>query len=121
MTPVERLQAAIQKLERLQSSTSLGEWWRTPASILDGQTRVFAANGLIDDQQVCAEVAPADADLIVTLHRTIDAQLTVLRIALAWAVAMAGKEPHTSGYVENGLVLADAINGVPAPAEGVAS
>lgn len=115
MTPVERLQAAIEKLEQQRAATdpvrSDSEW------VVDyevGETMRFITvldshNGGHDGSIVAADVtSKARAQLIVTLHRTIDAQLAILRAAVAeleenrWMVVEAAHEV---------LALADAILG----------
>lgn len=78
MNAAETIQAAIDKLEA-QKDTYYAEGeevWRVEHR--DGfASRVFNQ----DDFLVADEVASIDADLIVTLHRTIDAQLAILRTA----------------------------------------
>lgn len=98
MTPVERLQAAIDKLELFA-----GETWTTSD-----------CTGLTEDDLVDIEASNPgggrlitpwpmrrfDSELIVTLHRTIVAQLAILRFAVA------------GGYdLPEFLMLADAILG----------
>ena len=67
MTPEQRLQAAIEKLEALRGAGTPAPWTTTW-----GSATVPAADDL----------GSGDADLIVTLHRTIDAQLAILYRAL---------------------------------------
>lgn len=103
MTPLERLQTAIDKLEQLKAESTPGGW-----DILDGGDRFIAWHDTAEStgfEYIVAEPVEfeceADADLIVTLHRTIDAQLSVL----ALGAVMVGPIP------DNILALADAING----------
>lgn len=80
MTPVERLQAAIEKLEAAQGET----WYFTTPSdegLLSRQGWIDAVNPG-GGRQVLGLIGPADAGRILMLHRTIDAQLAILRFAV---------------------------------------
>lgn len=89
MSAVERLQAAIDKLEALRAESTQGEWGfeSVPET---GESRIYAeADGFafmaattVTFYPVPGGMKPSDADLIATLHRTIDAQLAILRTAL---------------------------------------
>jgi hypothetical protein len=105
MTPVEKLQAAIAKLEKLGGAES----WSYSAH---GIREVTASKRL-----VAPPLSSADMGLIVTLHHTIDAQLVLLRREISGL-----PEPGVPHYVllllvANQLVdpavyaLADAIIG----------
>lgn len=99
MTPVERLQAAIEKLETAKRDEKWG-----PA-FGDGFLAIQAQDSDDHWRWVSNELAPDDARLIVTLHRTIDAQLAILHFAV------------DGRYEPEFLALADAILGhSPAPA-----
>lgn len=79
LTPLARISAAIEKLERLKAESTPGVWevpitGRPEALAWDGSTPVYST--LIEDERRLLN--PADAELIVTLHRTIDAQIAVL-------------------------------------------
>lgn len=77
MTPVQRLQAAIEKLEQ-----HVGEQWDF-WSEEDDPFGIIASNPGGGREVVGPWVSrQVDADLIVTLHRTIDAQLAILRFAV---------------------------------------
>lgn len=95
--PVERLQAAIEKLEQYQ-----GETWNLWPSEDAGYYGIAAANPG-GGRQVVGEWVESehDADLIVTLHRTIEAQLRVLALGATFV----GDIPDAF------LDLADAILG----------
>lgn len=119
MTPVERLQAAIEKLEQHE-----GETWFFASPSDEG---LLSRQGWIDalnpggGRQVLGLIGRSDAELILTLHRTIDAQLLVLRHALARAeakIAGGGIERHVWSHEQDALTLADAILNTPALAEG---
>lgn len=86
MSAVERLQAAIEKLENLKSESVAGPWM--VGHHPDPDTDVeFVKDG---DGRWAREIAviygggdlKPHAELIVTLHRTIDAQLAILRTQL---------------------------------------
>ncbi len=74
MTPLARLQAAIQKLEQLKAESTPGRWGSSLDSSIVWATEekhsIWIFESLSKGQ---------NADLIVTLHRTLDAQLAWLR------------------------------------------
>jgi hypothetical protein len=79
MSPVERLQAAIEKLERLRSERGYFEMNGWLVEDDPGDTDRSLATVAAHEP----DVAPITNDaLIVTLHRTIDAQLAILRFAV---------------------------------------
>lgn len=104
MTAVEEIEAAIVELEALKVASTPGPW-TAPAAILGlKSTTIF---GTPIDGGHAAYVATAhDAELIVTLHRTIDAQLAILRHV---ADGRGDLGIGTNRYV---VALARAINGV---------
>ena len=99
MTAVEEIQAAIEKLSRLRSDEPWrlvgGNEWITPIGI-----------GVAPDD---GGISIGDAELIVTLHRTIDAQIDVLGAARFNIKASPGGYTHAT--VAAALCLARAING----------
>lgn len=104
MTPVEKLTAAIDVLERLKDDSTPGDW-----EILDGGDRFIAWHA--DPESAGFEYIlhepveferPADAELIVTLHATIPAQLAILQTS----ITLDGLVP-----MHQALALADAILG----------
>lgn len=128
MSAVERLQAAIDKLERQRhDSAGRGAHAWAAHSTTDkpsGHDAAIRGVGFPDDffDGVADVYDPADAELIVTLHRTIDAQLAILRDGIArvhsWTDpdSQVGYEPHLDGPYPPGadatyLALADAILG----------
>lgn len=118
MSPVERLQAAIEKLEKLRDESTPASWHYWTDELTgevdiwhDGEARSHVAQiGKHEDVRVYR-----DADLIVTLHRTIDAQLAILRntVRLHGEFVALGKESHWLEAIERAgdLALADAILG----------
>ena len=110
MNAVERLGAAIAKLEQLKAEGTSSPWV--------GRTNILGIRRLMDSEGgVLAEMFDAtdhgdesfeNTDLIVTLHRTIDAQLAILKAARE-DCAKFGRKP--SEFFENDLALADAILG----------
>lgn len=112
MTPIERLQAAIEKLGTLRSQTG---YYESHGWLVENVTVGFE----YDPRE---EQAPlTNDDLIVTLHRTIDAQLAILRRAVSLVNAWTdpngthGYEPELDGDGSSAvlfeLALADAILG----------
>jgi len=91
MSAVERLQAAIDKLEQLKAESTQGEWWfeSLPET---GESRIasdvygfaFMAATTVTFYPVPGGMKPNDAELIVALHRTIDAQIAALRAGWVW-------------------------------------
>ena len=102
VTVVERLEAAIAKLEQLKADGTLGPW-NVDMIPETGECRVvrfFEFFGSHLEEVTNGGSIQPDAELIVTLHRTIDAQLAILRAGLS-----DGAPLHTE------LALADAILG----------
>lgn len=100
MTPVERLEAALAKLDALRGAVPESgdlEWREHGRAIIAYDDTVVAADLMVMDQQ-----------MILTLHRTIPALLAILRAALD-DYERYGKKP--SKFFENDLALADAILG----------
>jgi hypothetical protein len=107
MNAVEGIEAAIERLEHLKVQSTPAPWhyWTDE---LTGDVDLW------HDQEVRSHIAVMghfgssrvyrDADLIVTLHRTIDAQLAILRANRADAEY--GREPSILAFA-----LADAILG----------
>ena len=112
MNPVERLQAAVEKLEQLKADSTPGPW-----SVNVHHNAMHSAefrapgpwNGFL---LVAAHVNDGDPELIVALHRTIDAQLSLLRHAEKF---LGNVGHHTSSiaapFIDDALALADAILG----------
>jgi hypothetical protein len=83
VTPAETIAAAIEKLEHLRSRGSDGPWRVDVLSRTNGTVAVSNEVG----RYVAHYVAEPDAERIVTLHRTIDAQLAILRTALGAGIS----------------------------------
>lgn len=98
MTPLEELQAAHKRLSHLRTSSAPGPWLVNVAGFEE-----FDVEGE-QPFNVGSTYARAEADLIVTLHRTIDAQLKVLERGIA-------REHVKWGADSPVLDLARAING----------
>ncbi|UAJ79988.1 hypothetical protein IT072_02605 [Leifsonia sp. ZF2019] len=123
MNAQETITAAIEKLEGLKAASVPGPWhWWNLEAIDQGWTdngpNLEGANG---QTVLCGwgndawgiSVAGEDADLIVTLHRTIDAQLALLKELLHIAETAGWSEeefPSKPGH-EHGLLLARSILG----------
>lgn len=106
MNAVEKLEAAITKLEAEHASAEPGVWALDSAQ-LDQPGFMFAPRVCAGCGRNCA-LEPEDAALIVTLHRTIEPQLVTLRAALGDS----GGSHDEPGAFESALKLADAILGV---------
>lgn len=109
MTFVERLETAIEKLEGVRRLTTPGPWRvrSTPGDVLvrgAENAEVFRGNRNLD------------GSLVVMLHRTIDAQLTILRAAHEELrptdpTTTAPPDRQTALAVARAIALANAING----------
>lgn len=81
MNPAEKIQAAIDKLDALRIASGTEAWtWESGedlgANVRSEQFGVRFTTGYVGNND-----SRNDAELIVTLHRTIDAQLAILRAA----------------------------------------
>ena len=102
MTVVERLEAAIGKLEQLKADSTAGGWYAPEFT----HGSVWAGTGSSDDLLVVDDARLyGDADLIVTLHRTIDAQIAVLKVGAEFALITSNR------WTDISVALADAILG----------
>lgn len=131
MTQAEEIQTAIDKLTALKASSTPGPWdiedgWKPPqwnehtyARVVAGQPNpisgirspVVSTNGSAPGSAAKRRDL-ADADLVITLHATIDAQLTILAKALADENMAATHTWFNAGQLTRpGLLLARAING----------
>ena len=119
MGALDEIQAAIEKLTKLRDKSSQG-WW----TILDNGDRFIAEEDPDGDgafEYIITEPVwfnnPVDADLIVALHRTIDAQLAILQgdMRMYADYQRAGWLDQWVSAVERAgdLALARAINGIP--------
>lgn len=108
MSSVETLEAAIARLEELKAESTPGEWWTTRDLKWPG---VFAGPGLSADVLVADEFRlPGDAQLVVTLSRTVDPILDMLRFARGLFGAQIQGE-QAAATVDLALYLARAILG----------
>lgn len=107
-TPVERLEAAIAKLEADRTRIWSGQWVAHGDSI---GVASWSADGPSLDGPV-AECPKEVAEFITTLHGTIPAQLAILRTAFR-DLRVSGNVRYTDepSAVEQAIALADAING----------
>lgn len=107
MTPLARLQAAIRKLEQLNTEGHPGPWWH---DVVFGG--VWSGTGLASDVEVTHDATEEDADLIVTLHRTITAQLGFLRDQVRRLEVEQDRALESIAlHYRHALALADAILG----------
>jgi hypothetical protein len=101
---VEEIEAAIAKLTKLRDDSSVGVWYQSMVGI-SSKTETMGRYSVIGD------VADEDTALIVTLHRTIDAQLDFLRTARGFYGAGLTGDAASSLFAEHALQMARAING----------
>ena len=82
MTPVERMQAAIEKLEALRDASPPGPWEAHP--YWSDRTLYSSLNldYLGDEVQVLSTHEASAAELVATIERTVTAQLAILRFAV---------------------------------------
>lgn len=88
MNAAETIQAAIDKLEALRDNSGAWDWRRRHQHGEYGESIGSWENlhgyydnpdEVVNTKTVAQNILPEDAELIVTLHRTIDAQLAILR------------------------------------------
>lgn len=82
MSAVEEIQAAIEKLTKLKAESTEGPWVLVADEHYADRVVDKSGKWLIGDASNYS-----DAPLIVTLHATIDAQLSLLRDGLNWKSA----------------------------------
>lgn len=119
MNAVEKLTAAISRLELLKAESTPGPWFvgdangsmpmeYRPLWVVSTIESAFRDGEAPDDHHLEIHVGDgSDAELIVTLHRTIDAQLAWLR----YAVSLEATVQPPADFRAFALALADAING----------
>lgn len=113
MNPAEKIQAAIDKLEALKAA-SQGEYWYRSIGGISAYGGEFGveAEGIAwtrDGERSIGlpQMTSTDAELVVTLHRTIDAQLAILEQGVRYMTA-----GIRFGAIETtALALAEAILG----------
>jgi hypothetical protein len=106
----ETIAAAIEKLETLRDAGTPGPWvdgenaGRYDAAIVTADSGMWADAVVRDDGFLDFR----DAALVITLHRTIDAQLAVLRMFGANLALLDDWEPHPDNEI---MALARAVLG----------
>jgi len=109
---VERLEAAIAKLEQLKADSTPGPWgWRYSS---EWGGRVLARQSGVPQKGVVVSGRvdlAGDCTLIVTLHQTIDAQLDLLRLTRAYLGAGMTGPDSSNAFAALGGALCDAILG----------
>lgn len=115
MTPLQEVRAAHKRLTELYDASTHGTWEAHPR---DQEVNARMADGMYSAVCDWYKSASSDGDLIVTLHRTIAAQMALLeeRIRLAettqyWQNPDATLEPFSIKPDAKTLALARAING----------
>lgn len=114
MNAIDEIQAAIVKLTEMKAQSTPGPWheWQNDLSDRievwhDQEQRLWVAD--LGEHGPTGS-ALADANLIVTLHATIDAQLAFLLDA-ANRIAVEENRAGIELYYRSALTLARAING----------
>ena len=106
LTPAEKIEAAfalaIDKLEGLKRYSTRGEWLAAVSLGSDNDLQYSVVSNdsegsfdvveAVTDESISRPEASANADLIEALHRTIDAQLAILRSGQNIVLA-SGREP----------------------------
>jgi hypothetical protein len=105
VSPVQRIEDAIQRLETLKAESTPGPWLVSPCSCGEGHFEIADEQGFYVAD---AAINGTDAHLIVTLHATIDAQLSLFEAAIF--NIKASKHGFTHATVAAAIRLADAIN-----------
>ena len=130
MTPVEKLQAAIEKLERLKGASTPGPLHAKNAGDVFTDLGAPNAQGVNAEHNDAWHVASfmsgqnempyreeeANREIYLALHRTVDAQLMMMRSALEWLgrannAAIATGSEIFAGQIGPELAIADAILG----------
>ena len=115
MTAVQEIQAAIEKLTQILRQSTPGPWcWDSQGIVQSFDISVQVGEHEHERIGVIAaeHVREGDAEVFVTLHRTIDAQLAILRDFMERyeGRGKADWTPVAPGAI-NALNLARAING----------
>lgn len=101
MNAADTIQAAIAKLERLKAESTQptgGTSWVQGNDRKPLETRGEIYSGPLSDisSDITSWISPADAELIVTLHATIEPQLAILRVVEGYnellLISVAGPE-----------------------------
>jgi inosine/xanthosine triphosphate pyrophosphatase family protein len=105
VSAAETIQAAIDKLEAQRTFATKGQWAVTD----DGDLCVVGGSTEVAYFRWMANTFNPDAELIVTLHRTIDAQLALFRSSI-WLLSI-DRLTETHAAVQGTIDLAHAILG----------
>src|SRR5690554_4219384 len=104
MSAVDEIQAAIDKLTAMRADSRDGPWLNSGTWWLEGVEHHVVYGPNLGEVAFASD--DADAELIAVLHRTIDAQLTILRGALTRPASTFDMRE----YDLEALALARAIN-----------
>jgi hypothetical protein len=97
------IQNAIDKLTWQRDQAIAGPWRHVALNHWGTPTPGIWADG--DDQEVGYPFEQPDADLLVTLHATIDAQLDLLRKTLQFVESTPGATSHEGPVVDLALAI----------------
>ncbi|WP_336698255.1 hypothetical protein [Curtobacterium sp. USHLN213] len=115
MTPLEELQAAHKRLSELRPIANPDKPYRNTWRIVGGRDGYVEIGDHYGDivsswgDHSSLPVSEQAGELIVTMHRTIDAQLAILNYAMVHEEARPSLRHE--GSVHAGIILARAING----------
>lgn len=122
MSAVEEIQAAIDKLTEMKAASTQPTGGRTSwmkgnpkRNRFEGLGDIFTGPEDHESRDIATHMVEEDAELVVTLHRTIDAQLAILHEGLKVATHFGTLAANIVGSVriplDHALALARAING----------
>ncbi|MBF4578938.1 hypothetical protein [Frigoribacterium sp. VKM Ac-2530] len=106
MTTAETLRAAIAKLTEQRDAAMKGPWRHIALNYWGAPTPGIWADG--EDSEVGYPFNQPDANLLVTLHATIDAQIELLKLAIDYGDLQVGRG---SQFIAHAHELATAILG----------
>ena len=110
MNAAGKIQAAIEKLEGLRTEGTDGPWSAWHPQDNRSNSCVDGAALDPDNPPLAVEGGRKDVALIVTLHRTIDAQLAILRSALTYTVGeLTFTLTNPQQYSPEAVALAESI------------
>jgi hypothetical protein len=122
VSAVDEIETAVKKLTQLRDASTAGIWRGRyyGGTRLPKQRIVSVVASAEDDEHGLERVVnlgdyftKEDAALIITLHRTIDAQLAILRVGLSAYTEYISDIRRALKHDKAALALARAINGTP--------
>jgi hypothetical protein len=115
MSEIEEIDAAITKLTAEREAAMRGPWVANENFGYYGGS--FGIEGGLEDEWEDSPgyaLEKTDAELITTLHRTIDAQIELLRLGASFLASVGiSTSTITSPLIKGIIALAKSINGTP--------